>query len=603
MAKLIPITYHSKKYQPFIESHISEVAGHIDKKKISVLGEYSLHTEYSYMGRKFDSPLIADLPCIRNANINGIPQLWKGEDWAKEFATFIIRLIDNNNPPKIIEIHPPFKDYCTSVDSFLEIYWRFEEKIKTEFPNTIILLENRFGTLYKGSGFLVETGNDVVDICSKLSNSDIKLEIVLDYPQLFSAEKIKLGEITDSSLEKIFHFNANIAQYKAKIGGFHLWGKRKGPTDKRWVPHVGDLNSFFSGNQDHKLKFLASMLETYADSKERFFVPEVNSGEEDVHSIVQDLLASGFEFVGSTHKTQELEAQVYIQFIDVKWVDGSPRFLIYDSARGGEELLHPKQITSISRMRTRRCAGKNDILTKEYIPCPRRSIVQETKSQCSACSYSDEFFHCLGCKGECSTANKAALAYCDSPHYVYLAYFPQKIIKVGTAQEARKLNRLKEQGALYALIMAKASSGRAARKIEEEVREMGYPASVNRRTKLACLFDNRSIKEIHDMLHVAYTDIAGRISASNRQLFLACPEFFCNEESVNILESLCDNNYGAQFSLLPQPKKLNYSICTENSFFGTILTMVGKIALSRLANGSLSVFDFNALRGWEVHIE
>lgn len=297
MTKLIPITYHSKKYQPFIKSTISEVAGHIDKNLISVSGEYSLHTEYSFMRRKFDSPLIADLSYIRDGQLYGIPQLWKNDNWAKEFATFIIRLVGDNQLPTIIEIHPPFKDYCPSVDSFLERYNHFEETIKVVFPDTTILLENRSGTMYRGSDFLIETGSDVIDICSKLSMTSMKLEIVLDYPQLFSAEKIKMGEITDGSLEKILHFNTMIARHRAIIGGFHLWGKRKKPTDKRPISHVGDLNSFFSGNLDHKQRFLESMCVAFADSKERFFVPEVNSCEADVHSIVEDLITTGFEFV------------------------------------------------------------------------------------------------------------------------------------------------------------------------------------------------------------------------------------------------------------------------------------------------------------------
>ena len=41
-----------------------------------------------------------------------IPQLWKNKAWAKEFASFIIELVGNSIPPEIIEIHPPFNDYC-----------------------------------------------------------------------------------------------------------------------------------------------------------------------------------------------------------------------------------------------------------------------------------------------------------------------------------------------------------------------------------------------------------------------------------------------------------------------------------------------------------
>lgn len=39
------------------------------------------------------------------------------------------------------------------------------------------------------------------------------------------------------------------------------------------------------------------MKETFDDSTERYFVPEVNTTEEDLQSIVADLIAAGITFV------------------------------------------------------------------------------------------------------------------------------------------------------------------------------------------------------------------------------------------------------------------------------------------------------------------
>lgn len=117
--------------------------------------------------------------------------------------------------------------------------------------------------------------------------------MVLDYPQIFSAESIKMDNI---KLEKILKFNEDISKYISYIGGFHLWGKKKSKNG-RWTPHVGNLNTFFSNNQTLKEKFIKSIVDTFSDDNTRYFVPEVNSSEEDLHSIMYDLLKYNIEFI------------------------------------------------------------------------------------------------------------------------------------------------------------------------------------------------------------------------------------------------------------------------------------------------------------------
>ena len=58
----------------------------------------------------------------------------------------------------------------------------------------------------------------------------------------------------------------------------------------RWTPHTGDLNTFFSNNEELKKEFISSICETFNDDKKRYFVPEVNSSEADLQSIIKDLL-------------------------------------------------------------------------------------------------------------------------------------------------------------------------------------------------------------------------------------------------------------------------------------------------------------------------
>ena len=68
-----------------------------------------------------------------------------------------------------------------------------------------------------------------------------------------------------------------------------MWGKRKS-LKGRWTPHTGNLNTFFSNNDLQKEEFINSIKDTFNDDKCRYFVPEVNSSEEDLQSIMNDLL-------------------------------------------------------------------------------------------------------------------------------------------------------------------------------------------------------------------------------------------------------------------------------------------------------------------------
>ena len=54
----IPIRYNDIDYPSHIKSEINETAGHLDKDTIEVNGLFSLHTEYSYGKRNFNSGII-----------------------------------------------------------------------------------------------------------------------------------------------------------------------------------------------------------------------------------------------------------------------------------------------------------------------------------------------------------------------------------------------------------------------------------------------------------------------------------------------------------------------------------------------------------------
>ena len=291
MAIFIMTRYNNKKYPQNIPCDISEIAGHFDKKPIIQNSRYSLHTEYSYYKRKLDNQLLKDLNEIKVASKNGIPQLWKNEIWAKDFFKFIEKLLYNSIEPEIIEIHPPFIDYCNSINNFLNIYEIFEKLILNKYSNTKIFIENRYGTNYSKK-FLISNCNDVINLCRNLSEKKLKLQIVLDYPQLMSSEKIDFNK---KSIDSIIDFNNNIKIFNKYIGGIHLWGKKY--INNRSIAHHGNLDTLFNDNSTDKDLFLKSVYDTFNDDVLRYMVLEVNSNVDDLHDIINDLIKYNFKFI------------------------------------------------------------------------------------------------------------------------------------------------------------------------------------------------------------------------------------------------------------------------------------------------------------------
>ncbi|GAV24831.1 hypothetical protein ciss_07640 [Carboxydothermus islandicus] len=291
MSCLIPVDYHGLTYPFNIKPTISEVAGHFDIRKLKNNNiYYSLHTEYSYSRRKFDTQIVKNLNNICNANKNGIPMLWFSKEWALEFAEFIKILTADNNPPKIIEIHPPFSDY-SNISKFIDMFKYFEYEVKSSFPDVVLLIENRSGSHYSYGTFIISKIEDLLEISNAIDRLKLNLKIALDIPQLFTAH-----QISKSKVEQMIDIMDNLKNIRHNIWGLHLWGK-KDTLRRRREAHYGDLNTYFMGDLNIKKLFLLKLYEVLNDEICRYFVPEVNSGEKDLFSIVQDLINAGFSFI------------------------------------------------------------------------------------------------------------------------------------------------------------------------------------------------------------------------------------------------------------------------------------------------------------------
>lgn len=282
--KLIPVKYGRCLYKK-IKPRIVEIPGRFDVKRVNPQMEYSLHTEYSFGKSKFDSPIFNRLRILKDASYNGIPLLWYNEMWSREFFQFITHLVGQNQPPKVIEIHPPFRDYCSNIDIFLKRYSIFEELINEEYPESAIVIENRSGSRYTKSGFLVSNASDIANLLQRVKKDKYKLKVVLDIPALFKA----LGGIEYLNLEQLKDIFQMFEKNKESIAGIHVWGR-----DGR--AHIGNLDSLFNFDIEFKESFLAFLSDYFNDDVLRYLVPEVNSGQEDFDSIISDL-SRYFEFV------------------------------------------------------------------------------------------------------------------------------------------------------------------------------------------------------------------------------------------------------------------------------------------------------------------
>ena len=282
--KFIFIEYNGIPYPDGFTSDIKEIAAHLDKNEIEQVDKYSLHTEYSYGKRTFNSALISTFEELQSAQKNGVPQLWKTEQWAEQFAEFICALTSGKNTPSVIEIHPPFNDYC-DIDSFLTRFRVFEKKIHEVYPETIIVIENRAGAIYKGGRFVVSKAKGIAELCQKIKNNNINLGVVLDFPQLLTAEHI---DTLKFNKDKYFSAIEVISEHRDVIKGIHIWGKKKSESG-RWVAHAGNLDTYFGNNPDNKAIFIEGIARICNDDLQRFLVPEVNTGTDDLACIVNDI--------------------------------------------------------------------------------------------------------------------------------------------------------------------------------------------------------------------------------------------------------------------------------------------------------------------------
>jgi len=283
MADLIPIRYKKLVYFDYIERlvKVEEIPAHfgVNRNDFRPTMDYSMHTDPALKERNPNGHIFSRLTELTKP---GTCFLWHSDNWVGQFFEFLVWLVGDNKPPRIIEIHPPYgKEHCKTLDAFIERYSNFEKLVNFKWPGTIIAIENRN---YPRKYSSVIQASNMDDLIESALDGGCNLKVMLDIPQLITELK-NAGKLNKDGLSSAFR---GLEKCKHHIIGIHLSGKS----------HNGTLDTLFEKNsvvdKDAMLKLLAAFLD---DGKPRYLIPEVNSGKGDFDSIINDLMKHGFKFI------------------------------------------------------------------------------------------------------------------------------------------------------------------------------------------------------------------------------------------------------------------------------------------------------------------
>lgn len=257
----------------------------------------------------------------------------------------------------------------------------------------------------------------------------------------------------------------------------------------------------------------------------------------------------------------------------------------------------------IKKTMEKHCKGYYDLLKREIVPCQSFTDLTESEyCQCKACQTKSGFDLCLGCNGSiCRTNSDTARKFCNEEHHVYLAYFANDKLKVGTAASYRKYERLLEQGAVYSIFLAQTPNGKIARQLESRISNLGITSRVNSSYKMNNFIIDKEQKEIDKMLMKEYEFILQRIDDKCKKYFIK-PEYnnFTNisdKVKQNLLEESRQLNL---FGGMDEPEHKEYSkVSKPESISGEIMATVGSLILL-MKNNKYSVVNMKNLEGWIV---
>lgn len=184
---------------------------------------------------------------------------------------------------------------------------------------------------------------------------------------------------------------------------------------------------------------------------------------------------------------------------------------------------------------------------------------------------------------------EAFRSHMDQPNLLYLACFADGSLKVGTTTQKRKERRLREQGAIWATIVAKTLNGYTVRILEDLVTDqLSIQQAVSTKRKLAGLANPISRKDAKNKLERSIREV---------QAVLEDAQNLDYEPHVTEWENdALENNLWSNVHLYPRD-------LTNGAHALKIVGMVGRIAaLSPEDSSDVFIADLNPLFGVEMEI-
>lgn len=198
------------------------------------------------------------------------------------------------------------------------------------------------------------------------------------------------------------------------------------------------------------------------------------------------------------------------QITNIGWQKNAETFLpymtVYNLLQNElQEVLLDNFTFSFNRLSTRLCIGyytESNI----WIPCPRKAVLQKKAyERCFHCEKQDGFKAAFLFGHE---PNEKVKKHLNQDHFIYLAYFHDDVVKVGTAAESRKEIRLLEQDALFSTFISKLPNAQDAQKLERKIsKQFGITESIRSSRKFKFLSQKISESKANDFLHATYKRI------------------------------------------------------------------------------------------------
>lgn len=247
--------------------------------------------------------------------------------------------------------------------------------------------------------------------------------------------------------------------------------------------------------------------------------------------------------------------------------------------RDGEKILEEITIgDEISfHVGKRICIGYRAPGMDELAPCPD-SVEGLNIAQCQGCFKRAMILPCLRCTGErCN--NPARRSECVSPynHALYLASFAPGIIKVGVARWHRRKDRLSEQGARAAIIVAR-DDGQMIRRHEHQIKKFGTLDRLSTRDKLKYLHEHATTQELVEELESFLKKIKRRMNIDKwlpEHEVVDLPPVDLSEDIFPRLRSFTEGD----------------------TIHGTLLNIIGQALILSLDNGEIVAIEPKTMAG------